>query len=226
MDHASKEYTSTDMKPDDFRNLKYHPFKHPLMWFAIIPMGTGLLAACIVYMLELPEVGLVFSAISLMLWLGWCLWLLAFALAPPHSWATPLRTRLRANSSTPGLPLAYIALLSVFTVAVPYVVFNFCSGQMIFMGKVAKEVWPESTLIGTLGLDDREFIETLAGGLCIAMAVTGVIIGIQMKRRSQEGAYQCLNCGHGSATKPEARCPECGETECFTFTAPNRSTAE
>ena len=217
--------TST-LNTDHVRTSRLNPFKHPLLWSACIPTGAFFLALYTEYMLELPETGLVFAALSLMLWLGWCLWLTAFALAPRHSWATPLRTRFRASCTVPSPLKAEVVMGVIFILAVPYIVFISCSGLMIFMGEVAEEVWPESALTRAIGLNDRAFIETFGGCVASAMAVVGVLNMLRTKRGSQEGVYQCLNCGHGSATQPEARCPECGETNCFTFTASNRSTAE
>ena len=198
---------------------RYSPMNHPLFlslaaFYVIAFIGIGAR-----YVLLRPATSIGIMAILLLLLGVWCLWYLAFSVAPRDSWASPLHARLRAfaqaGSATPRRHR--FAVACVILIVIPVIV-SLSTGLALGLSrKVYLEHWPDGNLMTELGLKE------VSGGLFITALVAVVVftastvVFFRMTRRTSEGVHHCLKCGRGRTTDPTMPCTECGGVDCFTL---------
>lgn len=198
---------------------RYSPMNHPLFlslvaFYVIAFIGIGAR-----YVLLRPATSIGIMAILLLLLGVWCLWYLAFSVAPRDSWASPLHARLRAFAQAgSAAPRRHrFGVVCVVLIVIPFTVSVVTGMALAYTRKAYLEQWPDGTLMTELGLKEVTVVPFITALVAIAVFTASTVVLFRMTRRTSEGVHHCLKCGHGRTTDPTKPCTECGGVDCFTL---------
>ena len=198
---------------------RYSPMNHPLFLSLIALYVIAFIGIGARYVLLRPATSIGIMAILLLLLGVWCLWYLAFSVAPRDSWASPLRARLRAFAQAgSAAPRRHrFAVACVVLIVIPFIVALSTGLALGFSRKVYLEQWPDGSLMTELGLKEVSGGLFITALVAIAVFTASTVVFFRMTRRTSEGVHHCLKCGHGRTTDPTKPCTECGGVDCFTL---------
>ena len=198
---------------------RYGPMIHPLFLSLAAFYGIAFIGLGVRYVLLRPATSIGIMAILLLLLGAWCLWYLAFSVAPRDSWASPLHARLRAfaqaGSAAPRRHRFGVAWIML--IAIPGTVSIIVGMALAYTRKAYLEHWPDGTLMTELGLKEVSGGLFITALVAIAVFIASSVVFFRMTRRTSEGVHHCLKCGRGRTTDPTKPCTECGGVDCFTL---------